>query len=157
MPNKRLVKWFTTLWAQQALAANNQITFDLLDDLSVTQTQGATIQRMLIDIWLRNDTIQGEKAFDWGIVLVSGEAQAAGVFPDPDVEDERVDWLGRGRMSVYTNALFVQPPHSYMHRDLRAQRMFRNEFQQLRLICNLDVVAGGGVLNHFTKRLFGTN
>ena len=153
MPNRRQLKWFTTLRNLQALADNSQLTFDLLTDLSASLTQGATIQRMLVDIWLRNDTIQNEKTMDWGIVLVDGEAASAGIFPDADDEDERVPWLGRGRMHVFCNVFFEANPNSYMHRDLRAQRIMRDEFKQLRLICDLDTNGAGGVFVTFSTRV----
>ena len=60
MPRGRLLKWFTTLRNLQALADNSQLNFDLLDDLSTSQTEGSTITRILIErstcafCWLMN-------------------------------------------------------------------------------------------------------
>ena len=153
MPRGRLLKWFTTLRNLQALADNSQITFQLLEDLTVSQTEGSTITRILIEIWIRNDTVQNEKTMDWGIVLLGGEAVAAGVFPDADVEDERVDWLARGRMHGYTNGLFINQDNSHVERDLRAQRIVRDEFQQLRLIFNSDTNGTGGLFVTFITRV----
>ena len=153
MPSRRLVKWFTTLRQLQALADNSQLTFDLLTDLAASQTQGSTITRILMSIWIRNDVVSNEKTMDWGIVLVDGEAAVAGAFPDADVEDERVDWMGRGRMHAYTSSLFVVQPHTMMERDLGASRVIRNEFQQLRLILNSDTNGTGGLFVTFITRV----
>ncbi len=151
MPRGRLLKWFTTLRQLQALADNSQVTFDLLTDLSASQTQGSTITRILIEMWAVNDQAGNAKALDWGMVLISGEAASAGAFPDADDEDERVDWLGRGRMHCLTAVLNENTAH--MERDLRAQRVIRDEFQQLRLIMDLDLNGTGGVFVTFITRV----
>ena len=152
--NRRQTKWFTTLRTLQALADNTQLTFPLLADLSASQTQGATITRILIELWIANDITNNAKTMDWGIVLLAGEAVTAGGIPDAQDEDERVDWMGRGRMHVITNNISVMPNFAHMERDLRAQRIIRDEFQELRLITNLDANGTGGVfLTIFTRVL----
>jgi len=150
----RILKWFTTLKNGQALSDNSQITFDLLADLSVSQTEKATITRILLEFYLRNDTVQNDKVMDWGIVLLAGEAVSAGAFPDADDEDERVDWLGRGRIVNTTDLLFRPENMRFRAYDLRAQRIIRDEFQQLRLILDVDSNGTGGLfVNVFCRVL----
>jgi len=153
MPRQRLLKWFTTLRQLQALADNSQITFDLLTDLAASQTEGATITRILIEMWVRNDIVLEDKTMDWGIVLVAGAAASAGGFPDADIEDERVDWLGRGRMHAITTVIGDGASLGHMERDLRAQRVIRDEFEQLRLILDVDANGTGGLFVTFITRI----
>ena len=148
---RRLTKWFTTLRAEQAIAINGQLTFPLLADLSASQTEGATITRILLSMWARNDTVGGAKRLDWGIVLLDGEAVSAGAFPDTDDEDERVDWMARGRMHAATAVLFENTSHT--ERDLGASRIIRDEFKSLRLIMDTDGVAAGGLFVTFFTRV----
>ena len=152
MPRGRLLKWFTTLRNLQALADNSQLSFDLLDDLSASQTEGSTITRMLVEFWIQNDTINNPKTMDWGIVLLGGESVTAGAFPDADVEDERVDWIARGRMHAFTNGLHTIPAQ-HVERDLRAQRIIRDEFQKLTLVLNSDTNGAGGLFVTFIIRV----
>jgi len=153
MARGRITKWFTTLRGHQALATGSQLTFDLLVDMSASQTQGATVTRILFDLYSRNDGITQPKVMDWGIVLMAGEAASAGAFPEADDEDERVDWMGRGRMMSTMSSLGDGAALGRVSRDLRAQRVIRDEFQQLRLILDLDAVAAGGILVTFITRV----
>ena len=153
MPRGRLLKWFTTLRTRQALADNSQLTFALLADLSASQTEGATITRILHEMWIHNDTVNNPKTMDWGIVLVSGEAAAASAFPDADDEDERVDWMVRGRMHAFASDLNHVQNNTHVERDLRAQRIIRDEFQSLRLILDADANGTGGFFVTFITRV----
>ncbi len=153
MAFSRITKWFTTLGTLQAIPDNGQNTFALLADLAASQTQGATITRILMEMWASNDSINNPKTMDWGIVLLAGEAVSAGAFPDADDEDERVDWMGRGRMHVKTSNLNEGRDMGHMTRDLRAQRVIRDEFQQLRLIVDADANGAGGIFLTFAIRV----
>ena len=153
MPRQRQLKWFTTLRILQALADNSQLTFDLLTDLAASQTADSTITRMLVEMWIGNDTTNNAKTMDWGIVLLAGEAVSAGAFPEADDEDERVDWLARGRMHAITNNISVMPNFAHIERDLRAQRRIRDEFQKLTLILDVDANGSGGLFVTFITRV----
>ncbi len=153
MPNGRQLKWFTTLRISQALADNSQLNFNLLSDMSATQFAGSTVTRTLMEFWILNDVVANQKVMDWGIVYMDGEAVSAGAFPDVDDEDERVDWLGRGRMVAITDVL--NKPDSLVHRtyDLRSQRVNRSELDSLQLILNSDVAGSGGLFVTFIVRV----
>ena len=152
MPRGRQLKWFTTLRISQALADNSQLQFNLQADQAASQTANSTVTRILLDLWCRNDVVSNQKVLDWGIAYVSSEAVNAGAFPDADDEDERIDWLGRGRMVAITDVL--GKPDNLMHRfyDLRAQRINRSEFDSLRLILNSDSNGTGGLFVTFSAR-----
>jgi len=106
-----------------------------------------------MEMWVRNDVVLEQKTMDWGIVLLSGEAVSAGAFPEADDEDERVDWLGRGRMFAITTTIGDGASIGHMERDLRAQRVIRDEFQQLRLILDIDATGTGGFFVTFITRV----
>ena len=146
-----MLKWFTTINAHQAIPINGQITDDLLEDMSASQTEGATVTRILLQLWARPDTINVSKMLSWGIVALDGEAVSAGAFPEADDEDERVDWLVRGALHASTAVLFENT--SYVERDLRAQRMLRDEFKKLRIIFDVDGVAAGGLFMFYMVRV----
>jgi len=153
MARDRLLKWFTTLRISQALADNSQLQFPLQADMSVTQIAGSTVTRILLEFWVRNDVVANQKVMDWGIAYISSEAVGAAAFPEADDEDERIDWMGRGRMVAITDVL--GKPDALIHRmyDLRAQRINRSEFDSLRLILNSDVNGSGGLFVTFIARV----
>ncbi len=153
MPKGRVFKWFTHLRISQALADNSQLTFNLLDDMSVADMEGSTVTRQLIDFWVRNDTTNYQKVMDWGIVWVDQDAASAGAFPDADDEDERVDWLSRGRMvkmidTTTGNGKLLE----HKHVDSRSQRVCRSENDQLTLILNSDTNGTGGLFVTYSVR-----
>ena len=106
-----------------------------------------------MEIWIANDTVLNPKTMDWGIVLLSTEAVVAGSIPDVDDEDERVDWMGRGRLHVTTDILNSSTSLAHTSRDLRAQRVIRDEFQQLSIIMDVDTNGTGGLFVTFITRV----
>ena len=153
MPRGRVLKWFTTLRNLQAIADNSFQTFNLLEDMSVADEEGSTVTRILLEMWAYNDTANNAKTMDWGIVFVNSDAVAVSAFPDADDEDERVDWLGRGRLFVITDTLNKGEAVSHAMYDLRAQRIHRVENEQLRLVCDLDLNGTGGIWLTFIARV----
>jgi len=149
---RRPTKWFTTLRQHQALADNSQITFDLLADMSFAIRENSTVTRIIAKVWAENDTSDNPKVLDWGIVFVDADAVVAGAFPDADDEDERVDWLVRDRLfCVLGTQTRGGAGHSAL--DLRAQRKYRSELDQLRVIFDLDLNGTGGVFISFIFRV----
>jgi len=152
MPKNRTLKWFTRLQTLVALADNAQLTFNLLNDMSVADMEGSTVTRMLMEIWIRNDVAGNQKTMDWGILWVDEDAVAAGAVPDADDEDERADWIGRGRMSAVTDVLLKPDALFHAAYDLRSQRICRTEQDQLTLILDMDSNGAGGVFVSFIVR-----
>jgi len=151
-PPGRTLKWFTTLRISQALVDNAQLNFDLLSDMSATQMARSTVTRLLIDFWIRNDLINNQKVMDWGILFMDQEAVSAGAFPDVDDEDERVDWMARGRMVAMTQAIGDSTAIVHKTLDLRAKRICRSELESLQLILDNDVNGTGGLFVTFSIR-----
>ena len=152
MPGRSL-KWFTTLQGHQALASGGQTSFELLAGLEKGDAKGATITRIIFDMWLLPDTINVVKLMDYGMMFLNEDAVTAGGFPDIDIESERVDFVYRGRAMACANALNLPNPAGIVHKDLRAQRICRSEEDQFRLVCDLDAVAVGGVFISFISRI----
>ena len=153
MASGRTLKWFTALRSHQALASAGQTSFPLLAGLPVETAKGATITRMILDMWVLPDTINVVKVMDYGVVFINEDAVAAAAFPETDNEGERPDYIHRGRVFIAANALNLPNPAGIVHKDLRAQRICRSEEDDLRLICDLDSVAAGGVFITFMSRI----
>ena len=152
MPKGRALKWFTTLRKHQAIADDGQAAHQLLGDMSVADHDGATVTRILQEIWAVNDVANNPKILTWGITFVNEDARIAGAYPDTDDEDERIDWLGRGQLYVVTPV--INENIAYAKYDLRAQRLVRHEYNKLMTIYDVDTNGTGGVFyTSFTRVL----
>ena len=150
----RTLKWFTTLRTLVAIADNEQETFDLLADMSVADMEGSTVTRMILEMWVENDVTSNPKTMDMGILWVNNDAFQVEAFPDADDEDERADWIWRGRMHSVTNNVGLSAnAGGYMYRDLRAKRICRSEMDHLTLICDMDGNGTGGMFLTFMTRV----
>ncbi len=134
MPSHRVLKWFTTLQHDVLVLNGAQFDDNLLEDMSVADQEGATVTRILLEMWIHPSSVDNPVAFDWGIVFVNIDAVTAGAFPDADDEDERADWLGRGRLVAITSVANDGAGLVHSTYDLRAQRRFRTETDKLMLI-----------------------
>ena len=153
----RARQWITTLRNNQALIPGVGIEFDLAADLTAGNRKGATIQRTLLELWVRNDTVNSVHHVDFGrcdwFMWIDADAAAAGGFPDPNNETEQADWLMRGRMMVVTEAINLLTPLNHRMYDLRSQRICRAENDQLMLILQTSALAGGGIFVSFLSRV----
>ena len=153
MPN-RTFQWITTLRQHQALASGGQTNFNLSSDLAAGDRRGATLTRMLLNIHLRNDTVNVTKVLDYGVVWINADAATAGAFPDPISESEQADWLLRDRMVISSGPNTFEGGHLTTQRhDNRSQRICRAETDQLHMVMDLDSVFAGGVFITFICRI----
>ena len=150
----RAMKWFTTLRGDQALTDGAQISFDLLAGVDQANKKGATVTRLIISMWIRNDTQQTFKVMDAGVAWVNSDAVAAAALPDPGDEADRADWLLRYRM---TNQMDATTSGSQQiedrHFDIRSQRICRSERDELRLVLEDSGLGNGGLFVTFGARV----
>ena len=120
------------------LAAGAQTNLLLFNDATFggRHLEGATVTRMLVKLWLRSDALTQDNILDWGITKVNADARAAGAFPDPNDFLDRASWLVRDRMYNRQSNLSDGTQWTISHMDLRAQRILRNEEEELHLILN---------------------
>jgi len=147
------MKWFADSIVEQAISDGGQVTFDLLSGLVADEKKGTTITRTIFDLYSRNDTGNTAKFLVWGLVLVNIDAVTANAFPDPGVDGDRADWLGRG-MLYSTGALADNSRIAHITKDLRSQRIIRAETDSYRLIVEeIGTFAGGAFLNGYVRTL----
>ena len=150
----RAVKWFTTLGNRQALASGSQNDFNLLAAVSQANMKGSTVTRMIVDMWVDADTASSHKIMDFGILWLDGDAVAANVLPDTDVETERADYILRSRMVLSAHNVNTEVREgAFRHYDIRAQRICRADTDQLTLVVDLDSGTTGGLFLDFMIRV----
>ena len=98
--------------------------------------KGATATRLLVDITLKADSVAQYVTMIWGITMVNADARAAGHFPDPNDIADRAAWMVRTRMMTIQASLSDSSQWERLRLDLRAQRVFRSEEDELHLIIN---------------------
>jgi len=150
----RAVKWFTTMFTDQAIASAGILPITLLDAVDQANMKGSTVTRMIIDIWGQADVLSARKRLDIGIIWIDTDAVIASALPDPEVESERADWLFRGTefyvgtSSTPANARMW--PRSW---DIRSQRKCTSDLDQLMLIAKVNAITSGGILFSGTVRV----
>ena len=150
----RAMKWFTTLRDQQALPDAGQVNFNLSASIGQSNIKGSTITRLIIDLWTAADTLGATKITDWGIAILNTDAVVAGAFPDADNENEKIDWLVRGRLVTEpprTGSEFGQ--HGRQTLDIRSARIIRAEDTQVHLVADDPGAGGGGVFLSLMVRM----
>ena len=96
--------------------------------------KGSTITRLIVDLRVKAASVAQLNEVFWGIVMVNGDASAAGAFPEADVLGDRAGWMVRGRFMVIQDSLSDRSQWDEAKLDLRAQRIMRNEEDELHLI-----------------------
>ena len=119
-------------WSDTLLGINidgGQLSFNLLSNLAASDTK--TVVRLVGEITFfpsvgvtTGETVQ---AIDIGVMVVSGEAFTAGVFPDPETDSDTptLGWLFRTRVGQFVDSSATIPDswHTPVVRfDIRAGR-----------------------------------
>ena len=141
----RRTRWLDQL-ADGLIADGAQLSSNLLQTLAMEDRDGSTVTRILLNLWWGAQTGQSSDAWtalDWGIGMVSEDASAAAVLPDPSVnEDSPVGgWLGRGRLMGRFDA-GLQSVLGHVFVDLRAQRKLGRV--ELKLIMDNNQIGAEG-------------
>jgi len=141
MPSNRSLAWFTTIANAQTVTTGGQSANALLTNLDLELHKGATVTRMIVQLFLLANTIDILGRIQWGIVLVNRDAADVVVFPDPGVANDRADWLVRGAESLLMSDINDGSQAVRVSRDLRAQRMLRDRQATLQFV--IDQGASG--------------
>ena len=117
-------------WADRlmddSLTNGAQLIFDLMPSLDIDERTNITVVRQIIDLTLTPEPtsgVVGTMRADFGIGLVSVDAQVAGAVPEPSVQTDRPSqgWLWRWRGVVLDDTTQV-PINTRVMADLRAKR-----------------------------------
>jgi len=132
----RETNWFNLDAAFQNLGSGLTTNQTLLSDTTIGNRtiKGATVTRLIIDITIRNAVLAQNNVLYWGITKVNADARAAGAFPDPSDMNDKAGWMIRGRLQCNADSLTDPTQWVSRHYDLRAQRLFRNEEEELQLL-----------------------
>ncbi len=134
VPHRRTMQWFTSINPLFTLAANGQLSIDLLGPLAVDQRKGATITRVILDLSLFPTVVTTLHEVFWGLLVMDEEAASAGGFPDADIQSDRQHWLQRGHLisKVLSTSDGKQGDRQMM--DIRSQRKLTSEEDTFRII-----------------------
>ena len=132
---RRTMKWVQAETNIVALASGG-VTNMLLFNSAVfggAHVKGATVTRIITNLVFRSESLAQLNRAYWGITMVNADARAAGAFPDPDDMNDRASWLVRDKVE---NQMTAQDTSQWsrVQLDLRAQRVFRNEEEELHFL-----------------------
>ena len=100
----------------------------LAENVADPEKRGCTVVRVIPHLYIMPATVgvvSGVQAVSLGIGLVSDDAFAAGVFPEPNSDDDFPvsGWMYRDTFAVKDETLATGPiPPIELYRDLRVQR-----------------------------------
>jgi len=123
----RKTEWIDTL-VSGVVSSAGQVRDSLLSDYISNELAGWTLTRQLVHIWYATDSTQGsflKAGIDVGVGLVTQEAFAAGIVPDPGTEGDRpvLDWVWRDRLMIMSNTdVTVRMPQIELRLDIRSKR-----------------------------------
>jgi len=134
---RRGMQWYTHVapgFATLAAGAQTNLPLYTTADVTAVAIKGSTVTRTILDIRVGGDSVAQRVFFDWGLVVINGDAAAAGVFPDPQDLSDRPGWLGRGQLTTIQGSLSDSTQEEHLKLDLRSQRVLRAEEDQYHLI-----------------------
>jgi len=117
--------WTDSLITLQ-VASGAQGSQSLITEFTTADLRGATIVRLVIKLDPMSQTVAGawgSQLFDIGIGIVSQDAFAASVFPDPNLSTDRPvrGWMWRTRQVVTQNGISTAIVHT-LAADMRSAR-----------------------------------
>ena len=135
---RRGTEWYDT-FLDLSLTSGSQSVQQLDISLANADKKGATVTRMLIYALFHPGTTSATPCIiDFAITMINEDAAAAGAYPDTDVADEQPGWLYRGRRVVRTGSTSTQSVGSILDVDIRSQRKYVGEDQQMMMIFDAD-------------------
>ena len=140
----RRFNWLDTQFSNVVVASGAQLISTMMEGISVEDSRGMTVTRIIMDMHYNSATVggaHGTEVVSVGIAVVSQEAFAAGVVPDPLVAAEEPvrGWLYKAVFMVGQSVgggLEIQNRNF----DIRAQR--KMEGGELVLIHNTTAAGG---------------
>ena len=148
----RRTDWVDTI-LNEVPTSGGQASDSLLGGLSEQDTRGLTLIRMILAFSLTSESIAGAygiQSIDVGVGVVSQEAFAAGIFPDPVTASDKPPrgWIYRTNRAVAQNGA-GSPIIQEVLADIRGARMVENG--ELVIIVNNSNIVG----TSFTCRVRG--
>ena len=152
MPNRRRTTWQDT-FLQNNTVSGAQSLIALDGVLSVADSQGLTLTRLIGDISCSSNTVAGAfgvERFSFGVGMASREAFAAGIVPDPNsnVEEPPRGWVYKNTVAVSQNGIGTNVVTARVIFDIRAQRKL--DSGRLFLAVNVDNVTGTSFTGNVT-------
>ena len=129
----RTLRWHETIIGSTALAGGAQTNHELAATIESSETRGATVTRMIIDISMHPEALTVIHETYWGITILPIEAVQAGAFPEADAIEE-ANWLVHGRMYARSENLSDSSRDPRVMLDIRSQRIFRARTDRLHII-----------------------
>ena len=144
--NRRETEWYSLDRTFATLGSGVQSNELLFGTASVAsqQIKGTTITRMLIDMYLKADSVAQLVNLYWGIVVLNRDAVVAGAFPEADDVSDRAGWMVRGKLNTIQDSLSDSSQWARRTLDIRSQRLMRNEEDELQLV--VDASSSGFIL-----------
>ena len=148
MTTRRLTDWQDTD-VNVTLADGGTDLVSLNGALSVVETRGATVTRLLIALNMFEAALNQGKAVQrvyWGIGVAAQEAFVLGTtaIPDPNVPTDkpRLDWLAKGMIIVASGSTATDRPVPIYTRELDIRSSRKIENGELYLTFNNDNLLG---------------
>ncbi len=137
----RPMQWVTTTREQTNIVSGAQTNLPLFTSISLPQgvVKGCTLTRMILEMNMTSESVAQLNQLYFGVVPVNADAASVGQFPEADDLADRAGWLIRGRLWNIQSDLSDPSQWTTRQYDLRAQRVFRSERDELHLIIDTPV------------------
>ena len=122
---RRAVRWIDTIVNLTNAGVGAQNVTSLLTNLRDQERKGATLLRMIIDLWLVAQTVGTGSLISLGTIQVTDDAVAAGSVPDPADTADEAAWRWRTHMPTFTAVLNEQQSTARVQVDLRGKMTLR--------------------------------
>ncbi len=116
------MEWYDRISGIVSLASGGQDEYDLLTNMDVKDSKGATITRIVLTLDIRASTVNVYNEVFLGLTCWPQEAFLAGIMPEADDEDDNgAGWMYRGRLWTLVPDLNTAPGlGASVNLDLRA-------------------------------------
>ena len=138
---RRATEWFDTLVGPTTFGASTQSRFLLDDNVLSDEKKGMTIARMILDLTFQAATVNVTGILDFGICFIEGDAEAALIFPDPNIDDEQPGWWYRNRI-VLQSVTAEAAGAVHLFKDLKTRRKYDGEDIRVGMIFNVGSATG---------------
>ena len=139
-PRRRSV-WVNGIINKESIAAAAQTSVHVDVNRNITNAEGLTVVRSIIDFAFQSDTTAGRGRLACGLVLVNGDALASAVFPDPTAGPEDGDWIWLAP-ELFTIWQTASPQPRVIHEDIRGSRKYGQGDELVFVMRNADATNG---------------
>ena len=130
--------WTHVITDPANVTANGQASVDLLSNSVLAETTGATIIRVVGNLWLLPGDAENSSELTYGLAMVGNDAAVAGAIPDPST-DVSFPWMHWARLIMGEASTLTPGGHALnIHLDIKAKRKVRDSLMELRFILDND-------------------